>query len=166
MPEHPQSYFMGPISGAPVAGTNAVQTLNITGGPPTTLNFLLRKDGVPTGSIPWANVNATLLASIQSALNAAYSTNALVATAGTLTAGIGTILLTAGGKLGVQVLSTMTAEKISETGTATTLSVSTTTPGINATHRDAPTSALVKSDNGNVYRNSSVTANAPTWAAI
>lgn len=166
MPAHPQSYFLDEISGVPATAVNAIQTLSITGGPPTTLSFRLRKDGVPTGAIPWSNVNATLLASINTALNAAYSTGALVATAGTLTAGIGTILLTAGGKLAGLVLSTLTAEKVAETGTATTLSVSTTTAGVNATHRDAPRSALVKSDNGNIYRNSSVTPNAPVWTAI
>jgi hypothetical protein len=166
MPEHPQSYFLGTIPGAFVAGSNAVQTLSITGGPPTTLTFLLRKDGMPTAPITWSNNNTTLLASLQTALNAAYGTNSFVATAGTLTAGIGTILLTAGAKLALQVLSTCTVEKISETGTATTLSNATTTPGVTATFRDAPPGGLIRSENGNIYRNQSPAGTAVNWIAI
>ena len=83
MPEHPQSYFMNPIAGAPATAVNAIQTVTIGGGPPTTMTFRLRKDGVPTGTITWSNVNATLLTAINTALDAAYGVGSLVATAGT-----------------------------------------------------------------------------------
>lgn len=169
MPEHPATWnqsVMMPISGVPATAVNAVQTLSITGGPPTTLTLRLRKDGVPTAAITWSNNNTTLLANINAALNAAFGTGNLVATAGTVTAGIGTILITAAAKLAGLVLSTMTVEKVSETGTATTLGLTTTTAGVTATARDARTAALLASDNGNVYRNSSTTPNAPTWVAI
>jgi hypothetical protein len=83
-------------AGAPVAGTNEVQTLTI-GGTPTGGSFKLAYEGRRTASIPWNATNATLLASLQAQLDAITGANWIVATAGTLTAGIGTILLTFSG---------------------------------------------------------------------
>src|SRR6476659_5082238 len=88
-----QGKFYG--SGAPVAGTNEVQTLTI-GGAPTGGTFQLAYDGAIKAAITWSATHATLLANINTALDALGNGGAswIVATAGTLTAGIGTILLT------------------------------------------------------------------------
>ena len=143
MPEHPQSYFLNPISGAPATAVNEIQSA-VIGGTPTGGTFKLRKDGVATAAIPWSAVNATLLASINAACDAAFSTGALVASAGgspALTAGIGQVLLTAGGKLAGLNISQVAAES-SLTGTTPTITMSTTTQGVDATHRDAPRSRV------------------------
>src|SRR6185436_18574382 len=85
-------------AGAPTAGTNEVQTLTI-GGTPTAGTFKLTYDGWQTAAITWSATNATLLANINAALDLLPSgaASAIVATAGTLTNGIGTILLTFSG---------------------------------------------------------------------
>jgi len=151
-------------SGAPVAGTNEVQTLTI-GGTPTAGTFTLSLEGRPTGSITWSNVNATLLAAINTACDAAFGTASVVATAGTLTAGIGTILLTFGAAYARRAVSTMTASS-SLTGTAPTLAIAETTPGVDATYRGAATgSMLTRTDTGILHVNTSTTAGAPTWTA-
>src|SRR5512139_4020356 len=93
---------LGPYenAGAPNQGTNEVQTLTI-GGTPTGGTFKLAFDGHTSGPITWSATNATLLANIQAALDAMANvgTNGIVAAAGTLTNGIGTITLTFGGNL-------------------------------------------------------------------
>lgn len=144
-----------PISnaGAPVAGTNEVQTLTI-GGTPTAGTFTLTYDGFTTAAITWSNVNATLLAAINAALdllpNGAAS--AIVATAGTLTAGIGTILLTfSGAPLAKRAVNLMTATS-SLTGSSPTLAIAETTPGVDATARGiAKGGLLIDTTNGKLY---------------
>src|SRR6185436_2823579 len=117
-------------AGAPTAGTNEVQTLTI-GGTPTAGTFKLTFDGWTTAAITWSATNATLLAAINAALDALPNVGAsgIVATAGTLTAGIGTILLTfSGGSLPKRAVSLMTATN-NLTGTSPTLAIAETTPG-------------------------------------
>src|SRR5205085_5126746 len=131
-------YFPGP----PVAGTNAVQTLTI-GGTPTGGTFKLSYEGRRTGNIAWSATNATLLASLQAALDAITGTSWIVATAGTLTAGIGTILLTfSGGDVAARAVNLIVIDTNALTGTAPTLAIATTTPGVNATYRDAQKGAV------------------------
>ena len=152
-------------AGAPVGGTNEVQTLTIdaTGG-----TFKLSFRGATTAAITWSATNATLLADIQAKLDALYTlgTNWVVATAGTLTAGVGTILLTfSGGDVAKQAVDTITVANNSLTGTAT-CSVAETTPGVTATARSAPKGAiLIDSTNGKAYIQTG-TAGAPTWTVI
>lgn len=151
-------------SGAPVAGTNEVQTLTI-GGTPTAGTFTLTFEGRTTDAITWSNVNATLLAAMVTALNAAFGTSSVVPTAGTLTAGIGTVILTFGSAYARRAVSTMSATS-SLTGTAPTLAVAETTPGVDATYRGAATgSMLTRTDTGILHVNTSTTAGAPTWTA-
>lgn len=154
-------------AGAPAAGTNEVQTLTI-GGTPTGGTFKLTYDGWQTGAITWSSNNTTLLAAINAALdllpNGAAS--AIVATAGTLTAGIGTILLTfSGAPLAKRAVSTMTAQS-SLTGTAPTLAIAETTPGVDVAGRGAPIGArLVDTTNGKLYINTGTPAS-PTWTVV
>jgi hypothetical protein len=150
------------VEGVPVAGTNEVQTLTI-GGTPTAGSFQLGLEGRNTASITWSNVNATLLSAMNTALDAAFGTGSVVATAGTLAAGIGTVILTFGAVYARRAVSTITTVS-ALTGTAPTLAVAETTPGVDATYRGARTgSTIVNTQTGKVYSNESTTAGAPTW---
>lgn len=154
-------------AGAPVAGTNEVQTLTI-GGTPTAGTFQLVFDGFTTAAITWSATNATLLANINAALdllpNGAAS--AIVATAGTLTAGIGTILLTfSGAPLAKRAVPLMTYVN-SLTGSSPTLAIVETTPGVDVTARGAAAAALlVDTTNKKLYINTG-TPTAPTWTVV
>lgn len=156
------------FAGVPVAGTNEVNTLTI-GGTPTGGTFVLRYAGIITAPIAWNATNATLLASINAALDAhpAIGTGGMVATAGTLTAGIGTILITAAASLQRLALTgTLSVEINSLTGTTPTLALAKTTPGVSATYRGAPRGSLVSDiTNGKLYQNTG-TAQAPTWTVV
>lgn len=154
-------------AGAPSAGTNEVQTLTI-GGTPTGGTFKIAFDGHTTGAIAWSATNGTLLANIQAALDALpnVGTNGLVATAGTLTAGIGTILLTAGANLAKLVIPTATVAANNMTGTAPTASIAETTPGVTATARAAALGALlIDTTNKKLYINTGTALN-PTWTVV
>lgn len=155
-------------AGVPVAGTDEVQTLTI-GGTPTGGTFTLSFGGFTTGAITWSAVNATLLTSTNTALDALASTGGaggVVATAGTLVAGIGTILLTfSGGNVAKRAQPTMTATS-SLVGTAPTLAVAETTPGVNASGMGQGKGALIRDTaNGKIYSNIG-TAAAPSWQAV
>lgn len=151
-------------AGAPSAGTNEVQTLTI-GGTPTAGTLKLLLDGIPTAAITWSATNATLLANINAALDAVFGASSIVATAGTLTAGIGTILLTfSGGSYAKRAVNTM-AYVNSLTGTSPTLAIAETTPGVDATARGAAIGArLVDVSNGILYI--STATNPPTWTKV
>lgn len=151
-------------AGAPSAGTNEVQTLTI-GGTPTAGTFTLGLDGVYTAAITWSSTNATLLADINAKTDAVWGTSAIVATAGTLTAGIGTILLTfSGGNLARKAVTTMTYVN-SLTGTSPTLAIVETTPGVTATARGAAKGALlIDTTNGKLYI--ATASNPPTFTVV
>ena len=154
-------------AGAPSAGVNEVQTLTL-GGTPTGGTFRLSYEGAATTPITWVNVNATLLASINAALDAlrTLGTAQVVATAGTLTAGVGTILLTFSGSLvAKQAVSLITVTDNQMTGTSPTAAVTETTAGVTATARDSQKGAiLIDTAAGTLYQNTG-TQGAPTWTA-
>lgn len=151
------------ISGAPTAGTNEVQTLTI-GGTPTSGTFRLALEGRSTAAITWSATNGTLLSNMNTAFDAAFGTASIVATAGTLTAGIGTVTLTFGAAYARRVVPTMTVAENALVGTSPTLAVAETTPGVDASYRGAATgSMLIRADTGILHQNTSTTAGAPTW---
>lgn len=151
-------------AGAPSAGTNEVQTLTI-GGTPTSGTFKLGLDGIYTANITWSSTNATLLADINAKTDAVWGASAVVATAGTLTAGIGTILLTfSGGNLARRAVSTMTYVN-NLSGTSPTLAIAETTPGVDATARGAVKGALL-SDTTNGILYIATAANPPTFTKV
>lgn len=152
------------FDGTPSAGTNAVFTLTI-GGTPTGGTFKLAHGGFTTGAITWSATNATLLANIQAALDALPSlgSSGLTAAAGTLTSGIGTITLTAGGNVARSALAAPSVADNALTGTNPTLALATTTAGERATYRGAsPGASLVSATTGKHYTNTG-TALAPVW---
>lgn len=157
---------MGPFlnAGAPVNGTNEVQTLTI-GGTPTGGTFKLAFEGFPTVAITWSSINATLLANINAALDALphVAAGEILAAAGTLTNGIGTITLTFSGEWGRRAVALISIADNSLTGTSPTLGVTETTPGVDATARGAAAGAtLVDTTNKKEYINTG-TPLAPTW---
>lgn len=152
-------------AGAPVAGTNEVQTLTIdaTGG-----TFKVAFEGFTSSAITWSSTNSTLLANIQAALDALASlgTNEVVATAGTLTAGVGTILLTFSGTNHAKMaVGNITVANNSLTGTAT-CSIAETTPGVDATARGLPPAALLLDTTNNKLYINTGTALSPTFTVV
>lgn len=154
-------------AGAPGAGTDEVQTITI-GGTPTGGTFKLGFKGQTTAAIEWSATNATLIANIQTALRALATiggANVNVAV-GTMTAGIGTATVTFVGALGKAAVPTISVVQNALTGTAPTVSVAETTPGVRATGRGAPKGArLTDTTNGVAYINTG-TADAPTWTKV
>ncbi len=154
-------------AGVPGAGTSEVQTLTI-GGTPEGGSFKLGYEGQISGAIAWSATNATLLASINAALDALATVGAggIVATAGTLTDGIGTVTLTFGANLAKQVVPLVSVAANSLTGTDPTLAVEETTPGVTASFRGAPKGAMVTdTTNGKLYINTG-TALVPIWTVV
>lgn len=154
-------------AGAPVAGTDEVQTLTI-GGTPTSGTFKLAYAGYTTAAITWSSTNATLVANVDAALEAlpTIGTGGVTTAVGTMTAGIGTITLTFAGNLGKRAVATITVANNSLAGTSPTVAVTETTPGVDATNRGAAAGALlVDTTNKKLYINTG-TAQAPTWTVV
>lgn len=151
-------------SGAPVDGVSEVQTLTF-GGTPTGGTFKLRRSLI-TGPITWVAVNATLVANIDAALEAlaAIGIGGVVTAVGTMTAGIGTIVLTfaAGGP---QVL--LAVADNSMTGTVPTLAVALTTAGVNGTGggQAGPGARYTDVAAGNLYLNGGSKVK-PVWKLV
>lgn len=154
-------------AGAPVAGTDEVQTLTF-GGTPTGGTFKLSFKGYRTAAISWSATNATLVSNIDAALEAlaAIGSGGVTTAVGTMTAGIGTITVTFAGALGKKAVPTMAVALNSLTGTNPTLAVAETTPGVDGTYRTSSKGALlVDTTNGIAYINTGAT-NAPTWTKV
>lgn len=152
-------------AGVPSSGTSEVDTITI-GGTPTAGTFTITiADGRTTGAITWSATNATLIANIDTALErlAQVGTGGVTTAEASLTAGIGTITLTFTGKNAKRDFPALSVTS-SLTGTSPTLAIATTTPGVEATYRTAPTGTLlVDTSTPTLYQNVSTTANSPTW---
>jgi hypothetical protein len=152
-------------AGAPGAGTNEVQTLTI-GGTPTGGTFKLAMGTIQTAAITWSATNATLLAAINTATDAAFGTASIVATDSTLTAGIGDLLLTFSGNQYAKTAQPLLTLTNSLTGTVPTLAIAETTAGVSATpYRVAKGGLVSDTTNGKLYINTG-TAYAPTWTVV
>lgn len=155
------------IPTAAVAGTDCIQTITI-GGTPTAGSFRLIFEGFTTAAIAWSATNATLVANIDAALGLLPSVNGaanVTAAAGTLTSGIGTIPVTFVLGLGKRVCPVM-GWISALTGTAPTLAVAITTPGVDATLRGVAKGQLaVTEDTGVLYINTG-TAQAPVMTIV
>lgn len=154
-------------AGAPGAGTNEVQTITI-GGTPTGGTFILVFDGLATTAISWTATDATLVADIDAALEALpnIGTAGVTTAAGTVSSGIGTITVTfAGGNVQKKAVTTLVVRS-SLTGTAPTIAVTETTPGVDVFGKGVPKGGLVTdTTNGKLYINTG-TAAAPTWTVV
>lgn len=148
-------------AGAPVNGTDEVQTLTIDADGGT---FKLKFDGHVTAAIPWSATNNTLRDNVDAALEALNNIQAggVTVAVGTMTAGVGTLTITFTAQKGKQAQPTITVENNSLTGTGT-LSIAETTPGVDATYRGAAAGAsLIDTTNKKHYTNTGTPA-APTW---
>lgn len=155
------------VAGAPVAGTSEIQTITF-GGTPTGGTFKLAYKSKTTAAIAWSATNNTLVANIDAALEALATIGAsnVTTAVGTMTAGIGTITLTFAGALAKKAVPLITVIDNSLTGTAPTVAVTETTPGVSATARGAAIgTTLTDTTNGKEYINTG-TATVPTWTVV
>ena len=142
------------------AGTDAIQTITI-GGSPTASTFKLKVFNRLTAAITWSATNATLVANIDAALEALLGSGTVTTAVDTMTNGVGTITVTFTGAYAKRPIPVMT---VSQNNTGGTIGVATTTPGVAATHRNAPKGTLtVDTSNGKVYRQTGTTG---TWTEI
>lgn len=151
-------------AGAPVAGTDEVQTITF-GGTPTGGTFKLKFDGLTTAPITWSATNNTLRDNVDAALEALANIGAsgVTTAVGTMTAGVGTLTVTFVAQNGKKAVNTISVADNSLTGTSPTIAVAETTPGVDATYRGAAVGAkLVDTTNALDYINTG-TAAAPTW---
>lgn len=156
-------------AGVPSSGTSEVQTLDIktsTSGGTFTLTIA---NGRTTAPITWSGTNATLIANVDNALEALaqIGTGGVTTAAGTLSSGIGTITLTFAGKNAKLDFPALSVTNNAITGGATP-TISTTTPGVTATMRSAPTGQLlVDTVTPDLYINDSTNpVNGPTWTKV
>lgn len=153
-------------AGAPSNGVNEIQTL-VIGGSTTGGTLKLGYDGFTSGAITWSATTSTILANINTALDAMpnLANGEVVATDSTLSSGNGDILLTFSGNSAKKNVNLITLTN-SLTGGTHTLTISTTTAGVDATHRSAPLGTLlVDTTNKTLYQHRGTAIN-PTWTAI
>lgn len=152
-------------AGAPVNGTDELNTVTI-GGTPTAGTFTVTiTGGRTTRAITWSATNATLLSNVDTALEElpVIGTGGVTTADSSLTAGIGAFTITMAGKNARQNFANLTVTSLL-TGTAPTLAIVNTTPGVAATFGNAPAGALLEdTTNGELYQNISATAFAPNW---
>jgi hypothetical protein len=154
-------------AGVPASGTNEVDTLTIASGTTSGTFTITVASGRTTAPITWSATNATLVARVDAALEAlsVIGTGGVTTAEGSLTAGIGTITITFAGKNAKRDMPALSIGTNSLVGgDAPTLT--TTTAGVAATWKDAPTGTLLMdSTNAVLYTNTSTTAGSPTWTA-
>lgn len=158
-------YGVVPYAGTPSNGTSQIWTLTFGSGT-SAGNFKLTYDGYTTDNIAWSATNNTLVSNIDAALGALSSVSGAgnVTTAvGTMTSGIGTITVTAAGDLAKKALPAISVRTQTTGGT---LSIATSTAGVDATGRGRGKGAqLVDTDTGDLYANTG-TAVSPTWTKV
>lgn len=154
-------------AGVPGAGTSEVWTVTI-GGTPTAGTFKIGFGGERSGAITWSSTNNTLLSNVNTALDAmsVFAAGDLVATDATLSAGIGTFILTFSANLAKKAIPTSVTVHSSLTGTNPTLAVAETTPGVTATFRGVGKGIVVSDTTNAVGYINTGTALAPTWTKI
>lgn len=153
-------------AGAPVAGTDEVQTLTI-GGTPTagaTSGIKFTFQGLVSALCLWSATSATFVTNLQACLDAFFGSGATVVVDGTSTNGVGTFTITFSGALLAKTnMGAALGVTNLMTGTAPTAAVARTTPGVTATFRNAlPGQNLVDTTNKIDYINTG-SAGAPTW---
>jgi len=153
-------------AGPPGTGTNEVQTLTFGGTWAPGDTYRLSLDGRLTAAIPWNATTATHLASLQAALDAiCLGAGNCVATAGTIAAGLGTVLLTfSGGDLAHRNVNTIAVANI--TSASGTLVNAETTPGVTATARDVQPGTMVLDTTNNKLYIHTGTLGVPTWTVV
>lgn len=153
--------------GAPVNGTDAIFTMTVSA---TAATFTFSYDGYTSSVVSWSATNTQLFANMQAALDAMPPIGAAgtVVAVGSMTAGIGTALVTfSGARLAKTAVATLTITTVTLTGAAAALSLAYSTSGVTATYRNAGRGSLYADGtaSGKLYHNASTTVGAPTWTA-
>lgn len=152
-------------AGAPVNGTNEIDTITIQTGTSALVFTLTVTGGRTTAPITWSATDATLIARIDAAVEAlsAVGVGGVTTAAGTGSSGLGTYTLTFTGKNAAQNFPALTLTEVSRTG-GTAATISTTTAGVAGTFTAAKSGDLLEdTTNGELYQNISATAGAPNW---
>jgi hypothetical protein len=155
-------------AGVPSNGTSEIDTLTIQSSTSGGTFTVCVASGRCTQAISWNATNATLVANVDTALEALpnIGTGGVTTAVGTMTAGIGTITITGAGKNAKMDMPTLSIGTNSLTGGAAP-TLTTTTAGVSATYRSAATGTLlVDSTTPDLYINDSTTANSPTWTKV
>ena len=156
-------------AGAPSAGTNEVQTLTIGGSPTAgaTSGIKLSYQGRITSLILWSATNATFVANIQAALDAFFGTGATVVAVGSATAGVGTFTVTfSGAAWAHRNLGAAMGVVNALTGTSPTASMARTTPGVDATFRNASAAQLLADTTNELLYQNTGSPGSPTWTKV
>jgi hypothetical protein len=152
--------------GAPDAGTDNIQNV-VFGGSGLGGTFKLKFNTQTTGAINWSSTNATLVGSIDTALEALdhIGTGGVTTGSTTLTSGIGTVTVTFNGTVGNRPQNLLVAAS-SLTGTLPTITISAATAGVWPTGSRPATGALCSdTTNGVLYVNTG-TPTDPTWTKV
>lgn len=152
-------------AGAPVNGTNEVQTLTIQSSTSGGTFTLTVASGRTTAPITWSATDATLVARVDAALEAlsVIGSGGVTTAAGTLSSGIGTITITFIGKNAAQDFPALSVSNNLITGGAIP-TITTSTAGVAGTFVQAKAGDLLEDiTNGELYQNISTTALAPNW---
>ena len=150
-------------AGAPVAGTDEVQTITVTG-TPTGGSFRLAFEGLRTASIAY-NADAAAVDTALEALGSIGAGNVTVA-GGPLPGAAVTVTFT--GNLGKKAIGSLIALYSNSLtgGTNPTVTIAETTAGVNATFRGLGKGTLViDTTNAKLYANTG-TALAPTYVVV
>lgn len=148
-------------AGAPVAGTDEVQTGTITGSP-TGGTFRLKFEGFITGTIAYNATGATIQTAIR--LLPCFQDNSITVT-GSAGGPYTFTFVTNQGKKAISTIIAL-ADNLMTGGSSPTLGMVETTPGVDATERGTPPGGeLVDTTNQIKYINTG-TALAPTWTKV
>lgn len=152
-------------TGAPVNGTNEIDTLTIQSGTSAGTFTLTVAGGRTTANIAWSATDATLIANIDAALEALpqIGVGGVTTAAGTGSSGIGTYTITLTGKNAAQDFALLSIGTNALTG-GTAPTITTTTAGVAGTFVNAPAGTLLEdTTNGELYQNISATVGSPNW---
>lgn len=156
------------FAGVPSNGTSEIDTLTIAASTSAGTFTIAIAGGRTTQNITWTATDATLVADIDAKLEALpnIGTGGVTTAAGTLTSGIGTVTITFTGKNAKRDMPALSIGTNALTGGAAP-TLTTTTAGVDATFRDAPTGTiLVNTTTPDLYINDSTTAGSPTWTKV
>jgi hypothetical protein len=157
------------FAGVPSNGTSEIDTLTIATGVTAGTFTIAVTGGRTTNAITWSATNATLVANVDAALENlnVVGVGGVTTAVGTMTAGIGTITLTFTGKNAKMDFPALTIASNNLTGAGTpppsAVTLTTTTPGVDATCRTCKTGQLlVDNVTPSLYINTGTQGN-PTW---
>lgn len=161
-------------AGVPSSGTSEIDTLTIQSGTASGTFTIAVAGSRTSAQIAWSATNATLVANVDAALESlpTIGTGGVTAAVGTMTAGIGTITITFTGKnakrdMPALTVGTDTLIASTPTPNPSDATITTTTPGVEATFRTAePGTLLVDTVTPDLYINDGTVVGNPTWTKV